>query len=71
MSVEDTDPKIVELQRDLLRKAGSGKRAALALALSLSSTVIELSRRELRARSPSVSDDSLWTEISAAAGWRP
>lgn len=51
--VDDTAPKIVEIQRDLLRKAGVAKRAALAR--SLSSTVIDLSRRELQRRSPSSS----------------
>ena len=61
--MDDTDPKIVTLQRDLLRRAGVGKRAALAR--SLSSTVIDLSRRELRRRSPSSSDSEIavtWVE---------
>jgi hypothetical protein len=58
--VTDSDPKIVELQRELLRKAGPARRAALAL--SLSSTVIQLSRRELRARFPAASDEDLAVE---------
>ena len=58
--MDDTNPKILEIQRDLLRKAGSGKRAALAR--SLSSSVIELSRRELRERNPTASETELAVE---------
>lgn len=61
--MQDTNPKVVEIQRDLLRKAGVGKRAALAL--SLSSSVIELSRRELRRHAPSASETEIglrWVE---------
>ncbi|MEO6775616.1 MAG: hypothetical protein ABI467_21825 [Kofleriaceae bacterium] len=61
--MEDTNPKVVEIQRDLLRKAGAGKRAALAV--SLSSSVIELSRRELRRLDRAASDTELalkWVE---------
>jgi len=63
--VDDTDPKTLAIQRELLRKAGIGKRAALMR--SLSSTVIELSRRELRARRPGASERELaveWVERS-------
>lgn len=58
--VVDTHPTIVEVQRELLRKAGIGRRAALLR--SLSSTVIELSRRELRARRPMASETELAVE---------
>lgn len=58
--VDDTDPKIAAVQRKLLREAGVGKRALLLR--SLSSTVIELSRRELRLKRPGVSDRDLAIE---------
>ena len=55
--MDDTDPKITSVQRALLREAGVGKRAMLLR--SLSSTVIELSRRELRSKRPGASDREL------------
>jgi hypothetical protein len=58
--VRDTDPSIREIQRDLLRRAGTGRRAALMC--SLSSTAIELSRRELRAKRPGASETELAVE---------
>ena len=48
LGIQDTHPSIARVQLDLLRSAGCGRRAALAR--SLSRTVIDLSRRELRAR---------------------
>lgn len=58
--MDDTDPKIAAIQRALLREAGVGKRAMLLR--SLSSTVIELSRRELRSKRPGASDRELAIE---------
>lgn len=51
-------------QVELLRAAGTARRAALAL--SLSSTVIALARQAIRNRSPSLSDEEVllrWAEI--------
>ncbi len=50
----DTHPKAAAVQLGLLRTASVGRRAALAR--SLSSTVIGLSRRALRDRMPDATD---------------
>lgn len=50
IGLHDTHPAMAQAQLDLLRRAGCGRRAALAR--SLSRTVIDLSRRELAARMP-------------------
>ncbi len=46
--IDDTHPAVATAQLEMLRRAGCGRRAALAR--SLSRTVIGLSRRELTAR---------------------
>jgi hypothetical protein len=61
--LHDTHPAIAELQLQLLRQAGCGRRAALAR--SLSRTVIGLSRRELSARMTGASSEEValcWVE---------
>ncbi len=65
MSVHDTDPRADRVQLELLRKAGTTKRAALCL--SLSQSVIELSRRALRERMPDASEEQVllrWVALS-------
>ena len=54
MRVNDTHPSAARVQLELLRKAGTTKRAALAL--SLSHSVIAMSRRALRERMPGASE---------------
>ena len=51
--MDDTDPAIARAQLEMLRRAGCGRRTELAR--SLSRTVIDLSRHELRARMPTSS----------------
>ena len=51
--MNDTHPSAARVQIELLRKAGTTKRAALAL--SLSHSVIAMSRRALRERMPGAS----------------
>jgi hypothetical protein len=61
--IDDTDPVTAEVQLDLLRRAGCERRSSLAM--SLSRTVIELSRRELAARMPGATQEELnlrWVE---------
>ncbi len=53
----DTDPEAARVQLELLRRASPGKR--LALALSLSRTVLTLSRRGISRRSPGASDQEI------------
>jgi len=53
-----------QVQLDLLRRAGTARR--FALARSLSSTVIELSRQAIRARQPGLDDTGVllrWAEL--------
>ena len=57
VAVNDTHPAAERVQLELLRRAGPTKRAALAL--SLSHTVIALSRRALRERMPDASEREL------------
>jgi hypothetical protein len=60
---DDTHPDVTAMQHELLRRAGCGRRAALAR--SLSRTVIDLSRRELAARLPGATPRELelrWVE---------
>ena len=52
--MNDTHPSAARVQIELLRKAGATKRAALAM--SLSHSVIALSRRALRERMPGASE---------------
>lgn len=54
---DDTDPETERLQLEMLRQAGPARR--LALAFSLSQSVIELSRQGLRQRHPSASDEEV------------
>ena len=61
--LDDTHPAVAEVQLELLRQAGCGRRAALAR--SLSRTVIGLSRRELGARMTGASGEEVslrWVE---------
>jgi hypothetical protein len=53
--ISDTDPDVLRLQADLLRRATPASR--LQLALSLSASVIELAYAAIRRRSPGISDD--------------
>jgi hypothetical protein len=53
----DTDPAAERVQLDLLRRAGATRRVALAL--SLSRSMIELSRRGLRRSHPGASERAL------------
>jgi hypothetical protein len=53
--ISDTDPDVLRLQVDLLRRATPARR--LQLALSLSASVIELAYAGIRRRSPGISDD--------------
>jgi hypothetical protein len=61
--LDDTHPAIAAKQLELLRRAGSARRAALAR--SLSRTVIDLSRRELALRMPGATAEEVklrWVE---------
>jgi hypothetical protein len=61
----DTHPKAAAVQLDLLRRSSVERRGALAR--SLSSTVIELSRRALRDTMKSASDAEVlnrWVALS-------
>lgn len=61
--MNDTHPEAARIQLELLRAAGATKRAELAL--SLSQTVIGLSRRALRAQMPGASEQEVllrWVE---------
>jgi hypothetical protein len=65
LGLDDTHPTVAKAQLEMLRRAGCGRRAGLAR--SLSSTVIGLSRRELRARMTGASTlevDLRWVEQS-------
>jgi len=53
----DTHPSAAEVQLRLLREASPARR--FALTCSLSSTVVQLSRRGLRQRNPELSDEEL------------
>ncbi len=53
----DTDPETERVQLELLRRAGPDRR--LALAFSLSQSVIEMSRSALRRLHPQASDEEL------------
>jgi hypothetical protein len=65
---DDTHPEMARAQLDLLRRAGCGRRAALAR--SLSRTVIDLSRREMANRMPGATAreiDLAWVEHNYGA----
>jgi hypothetical protein len=53
----DTPPEVENVQVNLLRKAGAGKR--LSIALSLSQGLIYLSKQALKKLNPGLSDDEL------------
>jgi hypothetical protein len=57
MALTDTDPEAERVQLELLRKATPGRRVALAL--SLSRSIIELSRRGIAARMPGATDQEV------------
>jgi hypothetical protein len=57
MTLTDTDPETARVQLELLRKATPGRRVALAL--SLSRSVMELSRAGIASRMPGASDEEL------------
>jgi hypothetical protein len=67
--VNDTDPRAAAVQLDLLRRAGTERRAAMAVRLS--DAVVELSRRALRERSPvGIEEQELmlrWAELHYGA----
>jgi hypothetical protein len=61
----DTDPEAERVQLELLRRAGPGRRAGMALALS--AQVITLARRALRRLHPDLSAeeaDLLFVELN-------
>lgn len=71
----DTDPEAARVQFDLLRKATPARRSALAL--SLTQTVLDLSRNGLRRAMPGASEEDLrlrfvelnyGSELAAAVG---
>jgi hypothetical protein len=65
--VNDTHPSVQRVQIELLRRAGTTRRAALAL--SLSHSMITLSRRALKERMPGVSErDVLLRWVSLCYG---
>ena len=55
--LSDTDPEAARVQLELLRRASPAKR--LSLALSLSRTVLGLSRRGLARRMPHASEEEV------------
>jgi hypothetical protein len=55
--LSDTDPEAARVQLELMRRASPERR--LALALSLSQTVIDLARRSLRETHPDATEDEL------------
>jgi hypothetical protein len=57
MELSDTDPEAALVQLELLRKATPARR--LALALSLSRSVMELARSGIARRMPGASDREL------------
>jgi hypothetical protein len=60
----DTDPDSERVQIDLLRAAGTSRRASLAVGLTR--TVIGLSRRALRSAHPELHEaeiEALWVEL--------
>jgi hypothetical protein len=59
----DTDPEAERVQIELLRAAGPERR--LALAFSLSATVLDLSRQGLRARHPADSEEETGLRLVA------
>jgi hypothetical protein len=62
--LSDTDPDTERAQIDLLRAAGPSRRASLALGLT--QTVIDLSRRALRSARPELPEpeiEALWVEL--------
>ncbi len=63
--VDDTSLAAARVQIELLRRAGSGGRAALAR--SLSRTVIDLSRSALRERMPGAAESEVlrrWVSLN-------
>lgn len=56
-SITDTDPEAERVQLELLRRATPERR--LRLALSLTESVLGLSRRGLAARMPGASDEEV------------
>lgn len=55
--LSDTDPEATRVQLELMRRASPERR--LALALSLSQTVIDLAKRSLRETHPDATEDEL------------
>jgi hypothetical protein len=53
----DTDPDAERVQIDLLRRAGPGRRARMAL--DLSAQVIDLARRAIRRSHPDLSEEDV------------
>jgi hypothetical protein len=53
----DTDPEAERVQFELLRRAGPGRRAAMAA--SLTQTVLELSRNAIRRALPGASEEDV------------
>jgi hypothetical protein len=56
-SISDTDPESARVQLELIRRASPGRR--LSLALSLSRTVLGLSRCGLARRMPGASEEEV------------
>ena len=60
---EDTDPEAERVQLDLLRAASPGQRAALAIALT--ATAINASRRALERGSPAATEEEIGLRVVA------
>lgn len=64
MELSDTSPAVEAIQIDLLRRAGIGRRASLAL--SLSRAAIRASRRAIARRHPELDEQGVllrWAEL--------
>jgi hypothetical protein len=68
VSPSDTPPAVEAIQLDLLRRAGTARRAALAL--NLSRTAIRASRRAIARRHPELDEQGVllrWAELHYGA----
>ena len=64
IGLSDTDPRMLEVQIELLRRAGPARRAAIAL--SMTTTAIKLARAAIQRAHPDWSDQEvalMWAEV--------
>ena len=64
VGLTDTDPRMLEMQIELLRRAGPARRAAIAL--SMTTTAIKLSRAAIQRIHPDWSEQEvalMWAEV--------